>query len=43
MLRITSEVLPLKFLRICTTSSRKLLPSGSIWKGTGRIRIPSLG
>nr|DAD43082.1 TPA_asm: hypothetical protein HUJ06_001312 [Nelumbo nucifera] len=31
----------LKFLRICTTSLRRLLQSKSILKGTGRTRIPS--
>ncbi|MBA0657417.1 hypothetical protein Goarm_022773 [Gossypium armourianum] len=36
-------VLPLKFPRICTTLLRRLLRSASIWRETGRIRIPSLG
>ncbi|GMP52564.1 hypothetical protein CsSME_00018325 [Camellia sinensis var. sinensis] len=36
-------VWPLKYLRTCTTSLRKQSQSGSIWRGTGRIRIPSLG
>lgn len=36
------QVLLLRFLRISITSSRKQWLSASIWRGTGRIRIPSL-
>ncbi|MBA0713610.1 hypothetical protein Gotri_026825 [Gossypium trilobum] len=36
-------VWPLKFRRICITLSRRRLPSASIWRETGRTRIPSSG
>ena len=37
------QVWHLKFLRICTIWSRRLLPFVSIWRGTERTRTPSLG
>ena len=40
---LVKKVLLLRFLRICTTWSRRQLLSASTWRGTGRTRIPSLG